>query len=102
MVCFMAHQLLHANRNSLYVYNKIDSVSMDFLDKLAKEPNTVVMSCELDLGIQDVVERCWEELQLMRIYTKRFAVQTSPSLPLEDALTRSETGKESSPTSAKP
>lgn len=29
------------------------------------------MSCELDLGIQDVVERCWLELQLMRIYTKR-------------------------------
>lgn len=46
---------------------------MDFLDKLAREPNTVVMSCELDLGIQDVVERCWKELQLMRIYTKRYA-----------------------------
>lgn len=56
---------------SLYVYNKIDSVSLDFLDKLAREPNTVVMSCELNLGIQDVVDRCWEELQLMRIYTKR-------------------------------
>ncbi|KAL8863420.1 MAG: hypothetical protein Q9178_000101 [Gyalolechia marmorata] len=56
---------------SLYVYNKIDSVSLDFLDKLAREPDTVVMSCELDLGIQDVVERCWHELQLLRIYTKR-------------------------------
>ncbi|KAF2755904.1 GTP-binding protein [Pseudovirgaria hyperparasitica] len=55
----------------LYVYNKIDSVSLDFLDKLAREPNTCVMSCELDLGIQDVVERCWEELRLMRLYTKR-------------------------------
>ncbi|KAL9602567.1 MAG: hypothetical protein Q9219_001711 [cf. Caloplaca sp. 3 TL-2023] len=55
----------------LYVYNKIDSVSLDFLDQLAREPNTVVMSCELDLGIQDVVERCWQELQLLRIYTKR-------------------------------
>lgn len=32
----------------------------------------MVMSCELDLGIQDVVERCWQELQLMRIYTKRY------------------------------
>lgn len=55
----------------LYVYNKIDSVSLDFLDKLAREPNTVVMSCELDLGIQDVVDRCWKELALIRIYTKR-------------------------------
>lgn len=59
---------------SLYVYNKIDSVSLDFLDKLAREPDTVVMSCELDLGIQDVVERCWHELQLLRIYTKRWVL----------------------------
>jgi ribosome-interacting GTPase 1 len=58
----------------LYVYNKIDSVSLDFLDKLAREPQTVVMSCELDLGIPDVVERCWQELNLMRIYTKRKGV----------------------------
>ncbi|OAX80918.1 hypothetical protein ACJ72_04740 [Emergomyces africanus] len=58
----------------LYVYNKIDSVSLDFLDKLAREPNTCVMSCELDLGIEDVVERCWKELQLMRVYTKRKGV----------------------------
>ena len=59
----------------IYVYNKIDSVSLDFLDKLAREPNTVVMSCELDLGIQDVVDRCWEELRLMRIYTKRKGIE---------------------------
>lgn len=55
----------------LYVYNKIDSVSLDFLDKLAREPHTVVMSCEDDLGIQDVIDRCWKELALIRIYTKR-------------------------------
>ncbi|KAF2841490.1 GTP binding protein Gtp1 [Patellaria atrata CBS 101060] len=55
----------------LYVYNKIDSISIEGLDKLAREPNTVVMSCELDLGIQDVVDRCWDELRLIRIYTKR-------------------------------
>lgn len=71
-----ATQPLHPRRvshksRSLYVYNKIDSVSLDFLDKLAREPHTAVMSCELDLGIQDVVDRCWKELRLIRIYTKR-------------------------------
>jgi uncharacterized protein len=55
----------------LYVYNKIDGVSMDFLDELAREPNTAVMSCEMDLGVREVVERCWEELRLIRVYTKR-------------------------------
>ena len=59
----------------LYVYNKIDSVSLTFLDQLAREPQTVVMSCELDLGVQDVVDRCWKELNLMRIYTKRKGVE---------------------------
>lgn len=41
------------------------------MDALAREPHTVVMSCELDLGIQDVVDRCWKELALIRVYTKR-------------------------------
>jgi len=61
----------------LYVYNKIDSISLEHLDNLAREPNTAVMSCELDLGVKEVVERCWEELQLMRIYTKRKGVEPS-------------------------
>jgi ribosome-interacting GTPase 1 len=30
------------------------------------------MSCELDLGVQDVVERIWTELRLIRVYTKRY------------------------------
>ena len=60
------------NLLSLYAYNKIDSVSIEFLDQLAREPHTVVMSCELDLGIQDVVETCWKELRLIRVYTKRY------------------------------
>jgi ribosome-interacting GTPase 1 len=55
----------------LYVYNKIDSISLEFLDSLAREPNTAVMSCEMDLGITDVVDTCWEYLKLIRIYTKR-------------------------------
>ncbi|KAK5944800.1 Ribosome-interacting GTPase 2 [Knufia obscura] len=59
----------------LYVYNKIDAISLEFLDSLAKEPNTVVMSCEMDLGIDDVVARCWQDLRLTRIYTKRTGVE---------------------------
>ncbi|KAL0640440.1 Ribosome-interacting GTPase 2 [Maublancomyces gigas] len=59
----------------LYVYNKIDCISMEFLDQLAHEDHTVVMSCELDLGINDVVDRAWKELNLMRIYTKRKGVE---------------------------
>ena len=53
------------------MYNKVDSIGLEFLDKLAREPNTAVMSCELDLGVQEVVDRIWKELRLIRIYTKR-------------------------------
>ena len=56
----------------LYVYNKIDGVSLDFLNELAHEPYTAVMSCELNLGVQGVVERIWSELRLIRLYTKRY------------------------------
>jgi len=31
------------------VYNKIDSISLEQVDKLARQPNTVVISCEMDL-----------------------------------------------------
>lgn len=67
----LMHRYLVINTLSLYAYNKIDSVSIEFLDQLAREPHTVVMSCELDLGIQDVVDTCWKELRLIRVYTKR-------------------------------
>ena len=72
---------------SLYVYNKIDSVSLDFLDQLAREPHTAVMSCELDLGVQDVVDRCWHELRLIRIYTKRLVAPKTIEIFVEMADT---------------
>ncbi|EPS42276.1 hypothetical protein H072_3740 [Dactylellina haptotyla CBS 200.50] len=58
----------------LYVYNKIDCISKTYLNQLAREPHTVVMSCELGLGIKDVVDRIWEDLRLLRIYTKKKGV----------------------------
>ncbi|QPG74406.1 Ribosome-interacting GTPase 2 [Brettanomyces nanus] len=55
----------------LYAYNKIDAVSLEEVDRIARQPNTVVMSCELSLGIHDVVEEIWYRLNLIRMYTKR-------------------------------
>jgi hypothetical protein len=95
----------------LYVYNKIDSVSLEFLDQLAREPYTAVMSCELDLGVQEVVERIWKELRLMRLYTKRYVIlsdliQFTPS-QRESFLfgldySNHVAGREKCPTSARP
>lgn len=34
----------------LYVYNKIDVVGIDDVDKLARQPNSIVISCNLKAG----------------------------------------------------
>ena len=55
----------------LYVYNKIDGISMEEMRRLASNPQNVVISCELNLNLDYLVERLWEELSLNRIYTKK-------------------------------
>lgn len=55
----------------LYCYNKIDAIGMADLDVLAREPNTVVVSCEMDLNLDFLVQRIWEELGLLSVYTKK-------------------------------
>lgn len=66
----------------LYVYNKIDAVSLEEVDRLAREPNTVVMSCEMDLGLTDVVDEIWYQLNLNRVYTKKRGIKPDFSDPL--------------------
>ncbi|KAJ3548556.1 hypothetical protein NMY22_g1220 [Coprinellus aureogranulatus] len=55
----------------LYVYNKIDAISLEQVDKLARQPNTVVISCEMDLNLDYLIDRMWEKLQLVKVYTKK-------------------------------
>lgn len=55
----------------LYVYNKIDSISLEQVDKLAHTPNTVVISCEMDLNLDYLIDRMWDELNIVKIFTKK-------------------------------
>ncbi|KAK4337179.1 hypothetical protein RND71_043495 [Anisodus tanguticus] len=57
--------------NCLYVYNKIDQVSMEELDRLARRPHSVVISCNMKLNLDEFHEKMWEYLNLIRIYTKK-------------------------------
>lgn len=57
--------------NCLYVYNKIDQVSMEELDRLARRPHSVVISCNMKLNLDEFHERMWEYLNLIRVYTKK-------------------------------
>ena len=55
----------------LYVYNKIDTLSIEEVDEIARQPHSVVISIYLKLNIEEMLQKMWEYLGLIRIYTKR-------------------------------
>ncbi|XP_037078267.1 developmentally-regulated GTP-binding protein 2-like [Pollicipes pollicipes] len=55
----------------LYVYNKIDQVSIEEVDRLARQPNSVVVSCNMKLNLDYLLFMMWDMLALIRIYTKK-------------------------------
>ena len=55
----------------LYCYNKIDAITIEEVDRLAREPDTMVISCQAGLNLDYLVERIWEGLRLVRVYTKK-------------------------------
>lgn len=55
----------------LYMYNKIDMVTIEECDKLAREPHSLVASVQSELNLDRLVAKIWEYLAMRRIYTKR-------------------------------
>jgi small GTP-binding protein len=55
----------------VYVYNKIDTVTIEQVDRLARQENSIVLSLSLNLGIDNMLARMWKELGLVRLYTKK-------------------------------
>uniref|UniRef100_A0A672RT10 Developmentally-regulated GTP-binding protein 2 n=1 Tax=Sinocyclocheilus grahami TaxID=75366 RepID=A0A672RT10_SINGR len=55
----------------LYVYNKVDQISIEEVDRLARRPNSVVISCGMKLNLDFLLEQLWEYLALICIYTKK-------------------------------
>jgi len=55
----------------LYVYNKIDAISLELADKLARQEHSVVISAEMDLNLDYLIDRIWADLGLLRVYTKK-------------------------------
>ncbi|KAJ2962012.1 hypothetical protein NQZ79_g2735 [Umbelopsis isabellina] len=55
----------------VYCYNKIDQITIEEVDRLARQDHTVVVSCEQDLNLDYLVEQLWKHLNLLRVYTKK-------------------------------
>ncbi|KAH0877749.1 hypothetical protein HID58_065143 [Brassica napus] len=47
----------------VYVYNKIDVVGIDDVDRLARQPNSI-------LNLDRLLARMWDEMGLVRVYSK--------------------------------
>lgn len=54
----------------LFVHNKIDTTTMEEIDRLAHLPNSVVISAKEQLGLNVMLEKIWDTLHLIRVYTK--------------------------------
>jgi len=57
--------------NCLYVYNKIDIVSLEEVDRIARQEHHVVISCNAGLNLEYLIEKIWEYLELIQVYTKK-------------------------------
>ncbi len=44
---------------------------MEEVNLIAEKPNTVVISCNMKLNFDGLLERIWEHLDLVRVYTKK-------------------------------
>jgi len=55
----------------LYVYNKIDNLTIEELDDICRGPDNAVCSVKLILGLDFVLERLWDKLNMIRIYAKK-------------------------------
>ncbi|KAF8592683.1 developmentally regulated GTP binding protein 1 [Ramaria rubella] len=55
---------------AVYVLNKIDAISIEELDLLYKIPNSVPVSSKEWMNIDELIEKMWEALDLVRVYTK--------------------------------
>ncbi|CAL8108546.1 unnamed protein product [Calicophoron daubneyi] len=55
----------------LYVYNKIDQISIQEVDRMAREPHSVVVSCNMKLNFEYLLEKLWDHLDLIQVFTKK-------------------------------
>lgn len=66
----------------LYVYNKIDTLSIEEVDELARKSDSIVISIYMKLNLDEMLQRMWEYMGLIRIYTKKRGQQPLLSDPI--------------------
>ena len=55
----------------LYVYNKIDTTSIEDVNEISQDPLHAAISVHMQLGLDILLQKVWKALGMVRIYTKR-------------------------------
>ncbi|GMH44625.1 hypothetical protein BSKO_12577 [Bryopsis sp. KO-2023] len=66
----------------LYVYNKVDMCCMEEGDEIARRPNSIPISCSANLNLDGLLERLWDMMALVRIYTRRVGAKPDFNEPV--------------------
>ena len=66
----------------IFVYNKIDMISMEDVEYLSSLPDSVVLSANKGYGNQYFLDTIWDYLGLVRIYTKKKGEQPDFEKPI--------------------
>mmetsp|Transcript_32501 Transcript_32501/g.52648 ORF Transcript_32501/g.52648 Transcript_32501/m.52648 type:complete len:368 (+) Transcript_32501:147-1250(+) len=54
----------------VFALNKIDQITIEELDVLDQIPHYVPISAHLEWNLDDLLAKCWEYLNMVRVYTK--------------------------------
>ena len=54
----------------LFGYNKIDNLTIEELDEIASDSRNVVLSVKKNFFVDFTIEKIWETLDMIRVYTK--------------------------------
>jgi ribosome-interacting GTPase 1 len=59
----------------IYVYNKIDTISIEDVDYISQNNLNACISVHMELGLDLLLEKVWDALGIVRVYTKRKGAQ---------------------------
>ena len=60
----------------LYVFNKIDVCSIEEVDEIARRQVSIPISAGLNMNMDGLLEAIWEQMGLVRVYTKKVGSST--------------------------
>jgi hypothetical protein len=77
--------LLQGNRRyikCLYVFNKVDVCTIEEVDQVARQADSIPISCHMSLNLDGLLKKIWEMMALVRVYTKKVGAKPDFDLPV--------------------